>query len=146
MQKNLNYTILPDLKLILEHYSGHFDIANAVELRYTESQDKNYNPDFYFIIDIRGLDPIFNELDVKNYINGIKKVNNVIGKTNTAVLTKTPKQFVLGAQYKMYLDETPRNYKIFSTLQAVIKWLNIQAVEYCRIHETLQDLRYSRTN
>jgi hypothetical protein len=125
MKKLVTYRIIPDLKLIIEYLKGDIYYKDIIELKKTEIKDKDYNADFNFIFDAQDSEFHFSEKEVKKYINEIKGIKNVVKSRKSALLTSTPEHVVDGMFYTLAAKELPMNYKIFSTLDASIKWLGI---------------------
>lgn len=62
------YTIIHDLKLIIEYYRGFVKGDDAIKLRMAEKNDDNYDPGFNVLIDFRDI-----------AINWTKKSNEGLG-------------------------------------------------------------------
>jgi hypothetical protein len=126
MCKIASYKIIPELKLIIEVFGGKINMFDAIELKKQEVQDKDYNPNFNFIVSINDVESETNfEYDFSQYIKAIKEDNKIIGIRKSAMITKNPQQVVGGTLYELAVREFPMNFKIVSTIEAALDWIHL---------------------
>ena len=126
MANKLNYRIYPELKLIIEVGAGIVNVPDAIEFKKTQIEDKEYNNQFNYIVEISELelDTGF-EFDFINFVNTIKTDSRFPGERRSAILTSTPKQVVYGTLYENAINELPMEYKIVSTIPSALLWVNL---------------------
>jgi hypothetical protein len=137
------YKILPDLRLIIEVFCGNISFEDAIEMKKREIQDKDYNPNFNFIVSTVDVDISFDEKLVRKYIDIIKDNPKIIGKRRSALITATPTQVAMTILYELALKDLPMNFKIVSTLQAAIEWVGLSKVHESVIIENIELLKNS---
>lgn len=130
MNKIASYKIIPGLNLIIEVFGGRITIFDAIELKKREINDKDYNPNFNFIVSINEIDTDGKQdYDYSKYIDTVKENTRMYGIRRSAILTNTPKQVVGGVLYELAARELPMNFKIVSTLEAALTWVNL-SIDY----------------
>lgn len=125
-KKVVAYKILPELKLIIEVFSGSLGILDAIELKEREVNDSLYNPGYNFIVVANFVDAnLDTDVDFSTYINTLTNSKKMVAPRKSAILTQTPQQVVFGTLYKHAIQILPIDFKIVSTLQAALKWINL---------------------
>ena len=140
----IKYKILSDLHCVVEYYYGKLGLTDLIEYQKSVATDENYNPSFNIISDIRDSEITAKEQEVVTFINFVKK-QRPVAKRQSAVITDTPKQFVVGELYKMHLGTLPMNVTVISTVDAALQWVGITINNKLLIEKTILDLKNSRT-
>ena len=142
MNKNFyNYYILKDKNLVIEILRGIFDITDFINLKKTESEDPDFDPNFNSILDIRNIENAFSKEirnDLENYLGIIKTIQHVTKRRKTAVITYNPSQ-VAGISWYQLVDDRGIDYKVFSTLKAAKEWQGISEIDLRNIDFCLID-------
>lgn len=125
-QTKLAYKILPEYQLIIELYYGPIKLADILELKKTEIEDKDYNSGFNFLVIIDQADMLLTESDYKTYVDAIKTDSRIVAKRRSALLTDTPRQVVSMYFYEQAARELPIVFNTFSTLDSALLWIGIQ--------------------
>lgn len=120
-----NFKIVPEKKLIIEYFSGTINLDEIIKLKYLESKNPHFCPDFNIIDDSRDAEFLLNEKDIKLYIKILSNNELFVGKRNAAYLTKTPHQVVIATLFDLLKKELPLNIKIVSTIDAALQWVGI---------------------
>lgn len=122
---NTHYKILPETELILEYYKGNIYLSDIIEMKSKMVAEKNYNPNYKFIGDLRNADLMLSDEEIANIVDTAEKREEINTKRQSALLTKTSNQTVKATIYKMSAEKLPIDYKIFPTLKTALEWLNI---------------------
>jgi hypothetical protein len=126
MKKIVSYKIIPELRIIIEVFSGRISILDAIELKKREIEDKDYNFEYNFIVVVNEIETADkSDFDFSKYFDTIKENNRIIGIRKSAILTSTPEQVVGGTLYELAARELPMNFKIVSTIKAAMNWINL---------------------
>ncbi|MBN2348087.1 MAG: hypothetical protein JXJ22_04580 [Bacteroidales bacterium] len=142
MNKNFyKYYILKDKNLYIEILKGNFDLADFINLKKTESEDPDFDPNFNSILDIRNIENTFSK-DIKNDLEKfskiIKTLQSVTKRRKAAIITCKPSQ-VAGSTWYQLIDDRGIDYKVFSTLEAATEWLGINEIDLKNIDFSLTD-------
>jgi hypothetical protein len=144
MNKNLyKYYILKDKHLVIEILWGDFTLTDFLNLKKSESEDPDFDPNFDSILDIRHVENAFSKEirdDLENYLGIIKSIQHVTQKRRSAVVTERPAQ-VAGITWYQMIDDRGIDYEVFSTLKAAIKWLGIGEIDLKNIDPDLTDIQ-----
>ncbi len=124
MNRNVSYKILPELRLIIEYYSGIMEVDDIIELKRMEIKDEKYNPNFNFIVSITDIriDRI-NQEAASKLVEFMKEDVKIVGKRRSAILTATPEQVAASIIHREESKELPIYFKTVSTVQAAIDWI-----------------------
>lgn len=124
--KNIyKYKIVKDIGLVIQFHKNDLTIEGAKRLKLEIIHDTDYEPNFSFLIDLRKANYNFTEEELENYGNFVSEKVKLEGLKRVAILTETPEQVVKTTIYTLNKRVDPTQYKIFSTLQAAICWLQI---------------------
>jgi len=124
MNNRIEYIILKEHNLILEHYSGNIYLDDIIRLAEIESADENFNATLNIIVDFRKATLNITEKDVSEYVQYAKNKNNFEVK-KTAILTSTPNHVVVSTLFSIMKDDLPIDVKICSTLSVALQHVNI---------------------
>ena len=142
------YKILPTFKLIIEYYSGNINIDDLIHLKRVISLEQDYNPTFTSLVDFR--DAILNvdEKDLIKYLNFVKEYTKVFGHRNTVFLTSTPNDVVKTTLFSLIVESfnMPISVKIYSTIEAVNCWINIEGINENSLLSFLDELKIQPDN
>jgi hypothetical protein len=114
-----------------------------LNLKKSESEDPDFDPNFDSILDIRHVENAFSKEirdDLENYLGIIKSIQHVTQKRRSAVVTERPAQ-VAGITWYQMIDDRGIDYEVFSTLKAAIKWLGIGEIDLKNIDPDLTDIQ-----
>lgn len=141
MDKKTSYKILPELRLFLEYYSGPITLKELIGIKKKEITDKDYDPTFNAIGDLRDADFQVSVPDIVEYHDFVKNTPNVSGKRKTAMLTKTPSQVARSLLYQMESRDMPMSFRIVSVMASALEWVGLLP-DYCEfIEETLRQMK-----
>lgn len=145
-QKFGTYRILKDNKLIIEHYSGFFELIDSFYIKKIEISDPEYNPNFNMIIDFRKAKISVNSKDVNSYIDFFKSQPKMHGNRKTAFLIDSPKEAAITTLYSNHVSTLSYIGKVFSTIEAAVKWLRIDNLDKHFIENTIEALKTPENN
>jgi hypothetical protein len=135
------YYILKDKNLIIEILRGRFDLSEFINLKKSESEDPDFDPNFNSLLDIRNIKNAFSKEirdDLEKYLGLIKTIQHVTKRKKTAVITGTPSQ-VTGITWYTLIDDRGIDYKVFSTLKAATEWLGVSEINLKDTDPSLTD-------
>lgn len=138
---HINYTIISELKLIIEHYTGSITMEDIIRLKKDISKQNKYSPKHDVIMDLRYATLNFEVADLNNYVNFANSYEQIIGKRKTGFITSKPKQVALTTIFSYVKGSLPIDSRTFSTLNALIVWLNHPMHAYNIIEGKLQELQ-----
>jgi len=127
MDKSLKYYVFKDKRIVFEILKGNFELNDYFDLKKAEILDKDYDPNFDFILDLRFTDFVFSEIienEMARYIDFAKSIQVISKRRKTALITRTPEQVVNSILHQS-LDDRNIDFKIFSTFEAAFKWIGI---------------------
>jgi len=136
------YYILKDKNLVIEILRGSFDLSDFVNLKKSESEDPDFDPNFNSILDIRNIENAFSKeirKDLENYLKLIKTIQRVTKRRKAAVITCKPSQ-VAGITWYKLIDDRGIDYKVFSTLEAAKEWLGVSEIDLKNIDCNITDI------
>jgi len=137
-----SYKIVPGKELILGYVSGRISWKEVIKFKYRLTLDKNYNPNFNIIDDIRDVDIILkNNNDVLEFIEFAKKNGKFIGSRKSAIITNSPNQVVNSEILNSFNKDLPIEFKTFSTLIAAIDWIEISLSDKQLIESYFDELK-----
>lgn len=135
-KKVVAYKILPELKLIIEVFSGFLGIPDAIELKEREANDPLFSPNYNFIVVANLVRTSFDtDVDFSHYIESLTRNKTMVAPRKSAILTHTPEQVVYSTLYKHAIQVLPINFKIVSTLNVALQWINLPIT----LEETIQN-------
>jgi hypothetical protein len=137
----MNYTIIPDKKLILECYSGIISVHDLIKNKINVSKDKLYDPAFNIIHDMRDAELLISEDEGRNFYNFIKSYKTTQVKRRVAHLTQTPHQVAVTTQFSFMVDENLFETNTFSTLKAALIWVKLSIDDFDLIESCLKEIR-----
>ena len=142
MNENIyKYYIFKEKNLVIEILRGIFDLSDFVNLKKTESEDPDFNPNFNSILDIRNIDNVFSkeiQKDLEKFLGIIKTIQQVTKSRKAAVITSTPAQ-VTGITWYKFIDDRGIDYKVFSTLESAIQWLGLSEADLKDIESCIKE-------
>ncbi len=145
MKSHINYKIFTDKKLVLEYFCGNLSWKDLMENKRKLALEKNYDPTFNIIDDVRDAFIVYSEDDIIKFadlINSTKKLN---GNRKTAILTDTPNQLINSITLDT-VKHTPFKLKTVSTLEAATKWVNAVSSDFQFIKASLDELKKEAIN
>ena len=141
MKKTVQYTILPELRLIIEYLSGEVTYTDLVEHRGLMSVDPGYNREFRIIFDARDALLKFTEKEVVKFVEFSQTATEMLARRKAAILTKTPHQTMITTIYTMNMKDLPFMVEIFSTVEAAMRWVGIDPVKKDEIDTAIEKMR-----
>lgn len=131
MDKCLKYYIIQEKRIIVEIIKGSCTLNEYISFKEKLIEDKDFNPDYSYIIDIREIDLVFSSelrTRMKEYLEFEKSKDFLSNKKKIAVITNTPDQVVYSTINKIF-DDRSIIYSIFSTKNAALSWLGLDSSE-----------------
>jgi hypothetical protein len=141
MSNRIKYKIISELQLAVEYYEGQISLNDVIAFELSEMKNSEYSPMLNFIADFRNAELTASESDVKEFVDFLKKTEGIIDNRKVALVTDTPNQVVLKTLYALYTSDTPVKIKVFSTLDAAMKWLEVKEKDHSLIFQTLEELK-----
>jgi hypothetical protein len=144
MDKIINYSILPELSLIIEYLGGKVDGDDAINLKKIEKKDLKYNPKYNCLVDFRDIEIRMDDEGIKSmskFIEFFKGEKTVLSLRKSALLTSKPQQVVLSSLLKEFSIELPVYFEIFSTLESSMAFINCHPGNIQVINDELAKLK-----
>lgn len=136
-----NFIIIPEKKLIIEYFSGKIELNDILDLKYRESLEKEYDPNYNIIDDSRDAEFLIREKEIEFYVNHLRSHKTFVGSRYASYLTETPNQVVIATLFDLLKKELPINIRIVSTLQAALNWVGVSVNDHSLIERHLENLR-----
>ena len=146
MDKIASYKILVERKLIIEYFSGSITWSDVKKLKTCEVHDLKYNKTYNLIGDIRSSEIIFQNKEVVEFLDFVRLKKESHSKKQVAILTSTPNNVITAELLKLNINELPQALKTFSTVEAILSWLNINKDEIYEINYALDEHRRNPNN
>ena len=121
----LEYLILPDKNLIIEYWGGHPVMDDYFEFKVRMSKDKDFDPQYNVLIDMRDAELNLQEIDIKNYMKFLEKNKNTINRRKAVHLTGSPNQVITSMLFIMNLKKVPIIVKTVSTIEAAVNFIDL---------------------
>ncbi|MBT8260131.1 MAG: hypothetical protein KJN82_02365 [Bacteroidia bacterium] len=138
MNGQVNFTIFKNLKLILVNYLG--DISIEVINTHIEklSSDKDYNPNYNTIADLRYSNILLNQSNLPEVINKIIDNDKIIGERKQTFIIGTDNQLALSSLFSMLLRHLPMATSIVKSVREALEWVELELKHQELIEETLK--------
>ncbi len=120
----IQYFIDPGKRLITETYPEKISIEDYQQLKQSEFNHPDFDPNYNIIHDLRSLKMELNEIVIDKIINFIKDNPKNMTERKSALLTNSPDQVVNSMQFTLKADKLPINFKVFSTPKAALDWFS----------------------
>lgn len=144
MGKTVTYSILKDIGLIIQYHEVLYSIEEASEIKLKFRQDKDYNPSFPILVDMRNTVIKLKANDLIEYGNWINKTFKsdkiLIAPVKVVLLTSKPDQVAYSTIFTTNKNLKNLNYTIFSTLTTSLEWFNINMKHINTIENEIKKL------
>ena len=141
MKNSAQYNIHPELKVMVEYFSGLVNLNSMIDHRKALIKENLYDPGFNSITDFRDANFEAKREDVINYAKFTKSTPSMLGKRKAAILANTPQQNVITRLYTLNTQDLPFIIEIFYTLDAALNWINLTTDDMGIIENTLHEMR-----
>lgn len=138
---HIKHTIINELNLIIEHYEGSIKMEDIILLKKKTSVQTGYSPNYDVIMDFRHATFDFAVEEVSDYVDFANSYEMIIGKRKTGFITSKPKQVALTTIFGCIKGDLPIDSQTFSTLNALLAWLNRPQLAFDIIEKKLKELR-----
>ncbi len=125
MQNIYKYLIIKKVGLVIQFHQNELTYKGIKNLKLDIINDKDFNPNFGFLIDIRKAKITLTEEELEDYGNFVANNLKLEGLKRIAILTEQPEQVVKSTIYLLNKRIKPLQYRIFSTLDGALRWLYI---------------------
>ena len=119
------YCILKEIGLIIQFHQNDLTLEGIKKLKLDIINDKDFSPDYKFIVDVRLTTVVLDEYELEQYGNFVSENLKLTGSQKLALLTDTPEQAAKSIIYTLNKKIHPLKYGIYSTLEASLNWLDI---------------------
>ena len=92
MRNSAQYIIHPELKVIVEYFSGLVNLYSMIDHQTALIKETLYDPGFNSVTDFRDANFEAKRDDVINYAKFTKSTPRMLGKRKAAILASTPQQ------------------------------------------------------
>ncbi len=141
MPQNFQYIILKEKSLILEYYSGKFQIDELINCKKVIAKDRDYSPGFNVIHEIRNLDFLFEISEVTKYVKLLSEDKKYLGERKSAMVTQTPDQVIISMGFEMLKKNLPITFKVCSTIEAACVFIGFSQNEFEMIQSLFENFQ-----
>lgn len=118
-----NYHIFPEKKLMLEYVQGIITPGSLINLKKIELSDKDFNPFYNVIGDVRNTTFDIATSQVEVFVNYIIKNKDAFEVNKTAIIFSSANQKIYIDILNSFKDQYPHSLKICSSLQEAINFV-----------------------
>ncbi|MBN2167116.1 MAG: STAS/SEC14 domain-containing protein [Marinilabiliaceae bacterium] len=137
-----SYKIIPELKLVIEFYSGKIRINDFIELIEKEVKDERFNSKYNTIVSIDQADvDLINFSEAKNWVESVRSFEDYIGRRKFAIVTSSIKQVIISTMFVYEAKILPMQIKVFSSIEAALRWNLINSEEQSPVIKKIEMLR-----
>lgn len=137
----LKYKILPEFNLIIDSYSGNLTTEEILFLKGEQTKDPLWDPTFNTLSDMRNSSTVLDEMSIKKLASYQVRDERWSHPRRTASLTNQTNQVVYETLFNLL---KPKNSKVlvkaFSTIDAAMRWLDLDLQQKSLIENTLKKL------
>ena len=137
------YKIIAKERLIVEYHSEEITVSDFMESRRIISSDKDYSPDYDLVLDFRDVEMIAVKEDIDQFARFFKGFDAIIGKRKSAYLTSIPNHVVVTTLFSSEIRGSSITPMTFSTIAAVVKWLNKKNLDRSVLAGIIEELKSS---
>ncbi len=125
MQNIYKYLIIKKVGLVIQFHQNELTYNGIKKLKLDIINDKDFNPNFGFLIDIRKAKITMTAEELEDYGDFVADNLKLEELKRLAILTEHPGQVAMSMIYSLNERLKPLQYRIFSTLDGAIHWLHI---------------------
>lgn len=129
MEQKLEYLVLVEHSLIIEYYSGEFNVDELIAFKQHIAKDKNYNPNYNIIHDFRDMEFMLGPKDVAKYIKLLHDEPKYRGTRKSTMVTATPNQVAASIGFDLLKEDLPISVKVCSTLETAFAFTEVPLSE-----------------
>lgn len=141
MNRLTDYTILPEINLILTVYSGEIIIQDFVNLTRRFIKDEQYKSEFHVLVDISQTNGIAFRLDVLDYVDFIRKNVSLKQKVKVGILIRGLNQEFLMKFYRTFGGLINMEINYFKEKEDYYRWMGWNEEEITQVDIALTQLR-----
>ncbi len=120
----IQYQIDTIKRVITETWPEIVSIEDYKQVKQSEFNDPDFDPDFNVITDMRLLKLELNVIVIDKIINFIDNNSNTMKDRKSAILTNKPNQVVNSFIFRSRAKNLPLNIKVFSTQEGALNWIS----------------------
>jgi hypothetical protein len=143
MQSVYKYSIIKNLNLILQFHQNEITVEGLKKLKQDIYNDKDYNPDFFVLMDIRFATIKMNQEELIQLMNWINENSKSSGKYPTIIITDSPEQVAKSMMYRVNDKIKKFQIRIFSTLEKSLITMGIDFSNLESIETELKKMKVS---
>lgn len=141
MQHNIRYTILSEIEVIADYYSGIITIEDIKRHNIRIHADPLYKDNFNILIDTRDSVLEFGHADIITYIEQAIENKRYTNTRRMVFLTNTPAQVALTTLFKLHTAKLPIQVEVVNGLSAAVRWLGFQPSVMDKVSTSLHWLK-----
>lgn len=143
VERRFKYRIFPDKKLILERFSGKFDIRDLLRYQLSLSRDDEFSSAYNEFFDIRDAEFIFTQSEIAIIIYFMKKNRKLIGNRKIAYLVDSTNQVIHSLLFKAAADSLPMEVETVRDIDTALDYLGLPNNEAAMIEESLKVFEFN---
>ncbi len=141
METSKSYKILPELKIVLDVFSGVTRLREMIEKFTAITSDPSYDPTFHYIGDLRETYVDISPAELKSYVEFLSNTVIAFGEQRAAILVSNPRDTALSYLLMNHTERLPFNISVYSGIKDAMFFVQIDSVHQELIEATLQELK-----
>lgn len=138
MANYMSYKVLPDLKIIVEYFEGQINLQDLINFQLNQLKDESCRLDYNDITDVRNAQFVVLKDDLKKYVEFVRNSDAKQHNRKVAIIADNPGQTAITMLYSAYTENLALNNKVFSTIEAAIKWMGMPVDRLSSISDTIE--------
>jgi len=138
----IQYSILPEQKIILIHCNGSIYLEDVIEHLKLQYADKDFNPAFHLFIDLRDAKSWVKSDEIKSFVEYLKLHSTLTARRAMALLTNSPSVTLFSLLFKNEAHGMPFNIEVFSTLIGAMQHVGFKPEDRVLVENTLKELKH----
>lgn len=134
------YCIIKPLKLILQFHQNDLTFDGLKNLKLSILNDKSYDPNFNFIIDLRLTNVKMSLNELKLYGDWVQETLNDSNK-NMSILTETPNQVSNAIMFKLNDNIKNLHYEVFCSMEAALNHVDVDLSNLKFVEDEIRKLK-----
>lgn len=141
MDASASYRIIPELKLIVNVFSGSIMMNEIIDLNQKYIKDNLYNPTFNILNDFSDSIAIGFKMDLDDFWNFFKQEIKLTQRIKVGFILSTPNQRYLLALYKPIANLMKMDVGQFSNFDNYYKWMKFSDEDNQIIQSAIDSLK-----
>lgn len=139
------YQFVPELQLIITSYYGDISMNDILQLTKAFMSDKDFNPEFDVLIDMRHCKGIAFRIELMDYIQYIRSSLKLKRKVKVGIVIHSLNQEFLIKVYKGFGPMLNMEIDYFHNDELYYQWMKFDEVQIAHINRILESMKPENT-